>query len=565
MSIRFDDVPMSIKLLMVPAFILFMFIALAITSNTLIDETTSTTKELSEIRFEAAADALAASAELNGAAKDLYYALGSAIAGADLKASAALVDAVEERLKVARAGALKASNLLPAGPERADLAAVVEQIDSLPGPIATVKKMIAIDAQSAVSFLEPQRRTLNDLFHNLETAAAEQRRAADIAVKSMEASRHSAYLWATVGISIGLLAIAGMTILLVRAFQRSIDRISGTTGKLAAGDLDVDIQPLLRKDALGAIVDALVVFRESLLDHRRLAQAQVEQDLRSAAEKREASLNIASSLESSVQALAGQVTDAVSVLESGAVALSEQAQHGQVRTSAADIAVDRANANVQAVAGAAEELSASFGEISHQVTRAATMGTSARTKVQECTAQMGHLQNQAERIGQVVRLISEIASRTNLLALNATIEAARAGSAGKGFAVVASEVKGLATQTEKATGEISSQINGMQLATRDAVQAILAIQDIVNDIGDISTAIAGAVEQQEAATQEIARNVQLASEGTSTVAENISGLHAIAERTSRSSDEVLSSARAVGAQSIMLRDSVEQAISSLRR
>ncbi|WP_040846035.1 methyl-accepting chemotaxis protein, partial [Nitrospirillum viridazoti] len=234
------------------------------------------------------------------------------------------------------------------------------------------------------------------------------------------------------------------------------------------------------------------------------------------------------------------------------------------RTTVVDRAVTEANSNVQAVASAAEELSVSFGEISGQVTRAATMATNARVRVEESTQQMERLQNQGDRIGSVVRLISEIASQTNLLALNATIEAARAGEAGKGFAVVASEVKSLATQTAKATEEIGGQITSMQGATREAVQAIAAIQQTVNEITTISSAIAAAVEQQEAATREIARNVQMASQGTAVVAENVAGLQAIADSTHRSSDEVLSSSQVLGTETSALSASVSKAIASLR-
>ena len=175
-------------------------------------------------------------------------------------------------------------------------------------------------------------------------------------------------------------------------------------------------------------------------------------------------------------------------------------------------------ARTGSVASAAEELSSSVVEISRQVQQSARMAGDAVSQARDTSFRVNELSKAASRIGDVVDLINTIAGQTNLLALNATIEAARAGEAGRGFAVVASEVKALAEQTAKATGEISQQIGGIQSATQDSVTAITEISDSIEKLSEISSAIAAAVEEQGAATQEIARNVQQAAQGTTKVA-----------------------------------------------
>ena len=216
------------------------------------------------------------------------------------------------------------------------------------------------------------------------------------------------------------------------------------------------------------------------------------------------------------------------------------------------------------MAAATEELSASVGEIGRQVSESNRIAGAAVVQAEATDERIGKLSRAAQRIGDVVKLITAIAEQTNLLALNATIEAARAGEAGRGFAVVASEVKSLASQTAKATDEISSHIAGMQQATEDSVTAIKAIGSTITQVSNIASSIASAVEEQGAATAEIARSVQLVAHGTREAAGNIVQVNRGATETGAASGQVLSSAKSLSAESTRLRDELDRFMASIR-
>jgi len=227
-------------------------------------------------------------------------------------------------------------------------------------------------------------------------------------------------------------------------------------------------------------------------------------------------------------------------------------------------AADQAAANVTTVAAAAEELGSSVEEIGRQVQGSATLSREAVSEAAQTTTFVRDLSEAAQRIGDVVAMISTIAGQTNLLALNATIEAARAGEAGRGFAVVASEVKALATQTAKATEEISGQIALIQTSTGRAVQAIGSITGRIREIDGVATTIAAAVEQQGAATQEIVRNVTQAATGTGEVTSNIAGVAGAAEETGTAAGQVLGAASALSRQSEHLSAEIARFLATVR-
>jgi len=273
---------------------------------------------------------------------------------------------------------------------------------------------------------------------------------------------------------------------------------------------------------------------------------------------------LADAFEGKVRAVVHSVAGAAAEVERGAGAMAEAVAATRSGIEAATGAVEETSANVNSVAGAAEELSASISEIAQQVTRSAEVAGRAAATTGDTDRTIASLTDCAQKIGDVVRLISDIAGQTNLLALNATIEAARAGEAGKGFAVVASEVKSLAAQTGKATGEIAAQIAAIQSATNETVSSIRALGEIVQEIGEASQAIAAAVEQQRAATQEIARSAQQVAQGTHQVSGNVAGLTGSAGHAGEAADGVRNAAGMLTGQTGTLQAAMDGFLAELR-
>ena len=255
-------------------------------------------------------------------------------------------------------------------------------------------------------------------------------------------------------------------------------------------------------------------------------------------------------LQKSIDLDLGQITEAVT-------STSE-------RVTSAVSASTQTSSNMQAVASGAEELAASVSEISRQASDALSISLQAVQQANETSAIVSGLAIAAQKIGDVVKLINNIAEQTNLLALNATIEAARAGEAGRGFAVVAAEVKSLASQTAKATDEISSHISGMQGATQESVAAIKEIGGTIGKISEIASTIASAVEEQGSATQEIARSVQNVARGTQAASENVMQVNRGATETGSASEEVLNSARTLTSESTRLRQELDRFMANIR-
>ena len=273
---------------------------------------------------------------------------------------------------------------------------------------------------------------------------------------------------------------------------------------------------------------------------------------------------LADGCEANVKTIVEKVSAAAVESQATANAMAATAEKTLRQSTAVAAASEQASTNVQTVASAAEELSSSVAEISRQVAQSTKITGQAVEEVNRTNASVQGLAEAAQKIGDVVKLINDIAGQTNLLALNATIEAARAGEAGKGFAVVASEVKSLANQTAKATEDIAGQVKSIQEATRKAVEAMKAIGSTIGQVSEIATTIASAVEEQGAATQEIARNIQQASAGTREVSTTIVDVSESASETGRSAATVLERSTSIAGQSSDLRTQVDSFLGKIR-
>ncbi|MGX1167895.1 methyl-accepting chemotaxis protein [Bradyrhizobium sp. USDA 372] len=363
----------------------------------------------------------------------------------------------------------------------------------------------------------------------------------------------------------GTLLGAVLALLLATGISRPMIAMCKAMRELASGNFDVVLPGLGRKDEIGEMAGAVEEFKiQAVAKAERDAAASEVQNREQAASRRAELIRFADDFESAVGAIVSNVSASAVQLESAASTLTRTAETTQSLSSQVAGVSEQASSNMQSVATATEELSASVEEIGRQVRDSSRIAEAAVMQAKETDGRIGKLSHAAQQIGEVVKLITAIAEQTNLLALNATIEAARAGEAGRGFAVVASEVKSLASQTAKATDEISSHIAGMQGATAESVAAIKEIGATIGQISSISTSIASAVEQQGAATQEIARSVQTVAQGTQTAATDIGQVNRGAAETGSASEEVLNSAKTLSSESTRLRAELDRFMANIR-
>jgi methyl-accepting chemotaxis protein len=370
-----------------------------------------------------------------------------------------------------------------------------------------------------------------------------------------------------------MLAIAGVSvggaILFVWLYigRNLVARIVGLQSvmlRLAHGDLSAEAPADKHNDEIGQMAEALTVFRA----HARTAQAlQAEADRTHGQNARQqvAMDRHTQDFGTSIAGVMDNLARSSERMRATAAEMSVASQRTRDSASRTAEGAVVSSTNLAAVASAAEEMSASINEISHQVARATQAAQVAVQRAATTDAKVASMADLADRVGNVVRLISDIAGRTNLLALNATIEAARAGEAGKGFAVVAGEVKALATQTSNATGEISTQIAAIRVATGDAVAAVREVGSAIAQVEQVATAIAAAVEQQAAGTREIAASVQTIAAANREATTSMQEVSAIAEHTDTASADVLSGADAVGRDAGTLKSEVTQFLDAMSR
>jgi methyl-accepting chemotaxis protein len=368
-------------------------------------------------------------------------------------------------------------------------------------------------------------------------------------------------------LALGALTLIGSALFVWRYVGGNILRRIGSLQRsmqlLSDGDLESEIYRSSQHDEIASMANSLDIFRETMIEARALSTDQ-DKDRTAKAERASRMESRIVEFEATVRAALDSLQKSANSMQTSAQNMSTTADQSSALVNAVASAAEETSVNVQTVSSGTEQLSSSISEIGRQVITSSEIARKAVDEAGQTDATMQGLAENADRISVVVDLIQSIASQTNLLALNATIEAARAGEAGRGFAVVASEVKNLANQTAKATDEIRAQISSMQEVTTSAVGAIRSISNTISEINDVTTAITAAVEEQGAATREIARNIQHAAGGTSEVSSNIIGVSTASAEAGSAAGEVLNATGALRRETDVLRSEIDAFLSNIR-
>ena len=396
-----------------------------------------------------------------------------------------------------------------------------------------------------------------------EIAQVNIKRSADEAEHAVALYNNAQFI--TWGLVAGALLLAiGSALLVIVSVSSPVAAMTRVMGVLAGGNLAAEIPSRDRGDEIGLMAQSVQVFKEGMQEAARLRVQQEETKRQAERERHIAMVALADRFEASVGEIVDGVASAAPELQSTAESMTATAEETSRQSNTVAAASEQTSQNVQVVAAAAEELSSSTREIGQRVAHVASLIDGAVQQSAHSTAQVQSLNDEAEKIGNVIKLITGIAAQTNLLALNAPIEAARAGEAGKGFAVVAAEVKALASQTARATDEIGTQIKAIQEATRSSAESIQGISTSIGRVNESATTIASAVEEQGAATQEISRNVAQASHGTQQVTMNMASVSEAANNTGAAAAQALSSAGELSRGGEKLRAQVRSFLSEVR-
>jgi methyl-accepting chemotaxis protein len=554
---------LRVKMALGPVFLVVAIIGLAAYSLLLLDRNEHALNELSDTGFRRAELLSALDGKVKGIHARLYQLSSVAANDSDAARAKSLADALHKDIGSIDGAFAEMAAMLPNDasivPLREGMAKTLKDYASAGGRVIDMSS----NASYALIFMNTAQEAF-DAFakHEAELQAGVEKDKAAL-VEQARAGAHNARI-VFIAATLIVVAIAGIaTLLLGNLISRPVVAIAASLRRLAGGDLTIETAYAGRRDEIGAIAEALGVFKETAVAAEKLT-AERERQREQQEQRAQRLADLARRFDQEVTGVLELVGKAGAELQATASSMASAAEQTSAQSSAAMAAARQAAVNVNTVASAAEQLASSVEEIGRQVTLSTTVAGKAVDEARKTNRTIKSLAEASEKIGAVVALINDIASQTNLLALNATIEAARAGEAGKGFAVVASEVKSLATQTAKATEEITGQVANMQQVTGEAVGAIDSIGATIDNISQIATTIASAVEEQGAATSEISRNVQQAATGTSAVSENIGGVSGTAGRTGDAASQVLKAASRLTEQADALRRQVDRFLDEVR-
>src|ERR1700730_6013419 len=427
-----------------------------------------------------------------------------------------------------------------------------------------VLEMTDSETGAALMFMMSAERSFAQIEQLMEemTAVSKEARNREIEMANAKLDEQRSVL---AGVTLVAICIGCIVSLLVSAgIAKPVVQIADAIRHIARGNFDVSIPATRQSDEVGVIAGAVVSLKASSHEAEILRREKEDAKSRSEAERKSMLTQLGADFEQRVKSVADAVSRAALAVGTNASQVVAIAKEARSRTATVTEAAQCASVSVQSVATASEEMRRSILEISRQAGTAREISSNAVTHVVGSEKIIQALAESAHRIGEVINLISEIAAQTNLLALNATIEAARAGEAGRGFAVVASEVKGLAIQTGHATKEIETQVATIQEATGEDVRSIERISGVIRNVSEISTAIASAVEQQDAATREIASSMEASSNAPAHVSSDVKGLDSAVAETSKASADMLTAASRLDEQARHLSTVADKFLTELR-